>query len=108
MAARPPAELTKDEARSRIGTVAERTAGGMPVADDDLKMVHGIGPKLEGMLKDMGITSFRQIANFEPGDIAIVTAALDGFRGRIERDDWMSSAAAQHLDKYGEDHRLEM
>jgi predicted flap endonuclease-1-like 5' DNA nuclease len=31
-----------------------------------------------------------------------VTAALDAFPGRIERDDWMSSAAEQHQSKYGE------
>ena len=42
------------------------------------------------------------IANFEADDIAYVTAALDAFKGRIERDDWMGSAAAEHLKKYGE------
>ncbi len=93
---------SQQEGLARIAEIAARTAGEGPVADDDLKKVHGIGPKLERTLKELGITSFRQIANFEAADIAYVTAALDAFKGRIERDDWMGSAAAEHLAKYGE------
>jgi predicted flap endonuclease-1-like 5' DNA nuclease len=95
-------EPTKEEGLAKISEIAERTAGGVPVADDDLKMVRGIGPKLERTLKGLGITSFRQIANFETEDIVFVTAALNAFKGRIERDDWMSSAAEQHARKYDE------
>ena len=95
-------EPTKEEGLAAIAEIAERTAGSGPRADDDLKMVRGIGPKLERTLKELGITSFIQIANFQPDDIAYVTAALDAFKGRIERDDWMSSAADEHAKKYGE------
>ena len=98
----PVAGLSKDEGLGRMAELAARTAGAGPIADDDLKMVRGIGPKLERTLKDLGITSFRQIANFQPEDIVVVTAALNAFKGRIERDDWMSSAAQQHMEKYGE------
>ncbi len=96
------AEPTQEEGLSRIAEIAARTAGDGPVADDDLKKVHGIGPKLEGTLKGLGITSFRQIVNFQADDIVFVTAALDAFKGRIERDDWMSSAAEEHAKKYNE------
>ncbi len=104
VAAETPAgpEPTKEEGLAAIAEIAERTAGAGPRADDDLKKVRGIGPKLERTLKELGITSFRQIANFQPDDIALVTAALDAFKGRIERDDWMSSAAEEHARKYGE------
>ena len=95
-------EPTKEEGLAKISEIAARTAGGAPVADDDLKMVRGIGPKLEKTLKGLGLTSFRLIANFETEDIVFVTAALDAFKGRIERDDWMSSAAEQHATKYNE------
>lgn len=103
-AAVPPEEdaPTKEEGLARIAEIAARTSGGTPAADDDLKKVHGIGPKLERTLKGLGISSFRQIANFEAEDIAYVTAALDAFKGRIERDDWMNSAAAEHAKKYNE------
>ncbi len=91
----------KEEATARVAEIAARTAGDGPAVDDDLKRVHGIGPKLERLLKGMGITSYRQIAAFRDDDIAYVTAALDAFPGRIERDDWMSSAAREHEKKYG-------
>ena len=85
-----------------MAEIARRTAGEGPVSDDDLKRVKGIGPKIEGILKGLGITSFQQIARFEQDDIAYVSAALDAFPGRIERDDWMGKAAALHREKYGE------
>lgn len=96
------AEPSKEEGLAQIAEIASRTAGDGSVADDDLKKVHGIGPKLEKTLKGLGITSFRQIANFQASDVAYVTAALDAFKGRIERDDWMSSAAEEHGKKYDE------
>ena len=92
---------SKADAVAAMAEIATRTAGDEPVADDDLKKIHGVGPKLEKLLKSMGITSFRQVARFEAADIAVVTAALDAFPGRIERDDWMSSAAEEHRKKYG-------
>ncbi len=98
-----PEPPSKADAVVAMEAIAARTAGEGPRADDDLKKIHGVGPKLEKLLKSMGITSFRQVARFEPADIAVVTAALDAFPGRIERDDWMSSAAEEHRAKYGED-----
>jgi len=92
----------KEEATAKMAEIAARTAGGVPLVDDDLKKVHGIGPKLEQLLKGLGITSFRQVAGFRSEDIAYVAAALESFPGRIVRDDWMSSAAEQHEKKYGE------
>ena len=93
---------SRDDAVAAMAEVAARTAGTGPRVDDDLKKIHGVGPKLERLLKQMGITSFAQVARFEANDIATVTAALDAFPGRIERDDWMSSAAEEHEKKYGE------
>ena len=102
LAAMPRREPTKEEARGLITEVAARTAGGMVSPDDDLKQIRGIGPKLEAFLKGLGITSFRQVANLQPEDIAVITAALGTFKGRIERDDWVGGAAEQHLRKYNE------
>jgi predicted flap endonuclease-1-like 5' DNA nuclease len=96
----PPEDLRDKDAA--IARVAARTRGAGPVVEDDLKKIHGVGPKLAGLLKNMDITSFRQVANFTPDDIPHVTAALDAFPGRIERDDWMASAAEEHSRKYNE------
>ena len=93
-----PAE--RDVAVARMSEIAQRTAGGAEPADDDLKRIHGVGPKLEKLLKGMGITSYLQVANLTPDDIETVTLALDAFPGRIERDDWVGSADALYREHY--------
>ena len=95
------AEGDRDSAVAKVAEIAARTAGGGEVAFDDLKKIHGVGPKIETLLKEMGITSFRQVANFTSDDIETVTLALDAFPGRIERDDWVGSASKLHDEKYG-------
>ena len=59
---------------------------------DDLKRIHGVGPKLERMLNDNGVYYFWQVSDWTRRDIEIVDARLEVFRGRIERDDWVSQA----------------
>ena len=104
-AAEPEADLADDQASARaaVEAIARRTAGEVPAADDDLKRIKGIGPVLERQLKAMGITSFRQIAQFSDDDIDRVSAALGAFRGRILRDNWPEGARAAHRDQYGEE-----
>lgn len=102
-AASAPPLADKDAARQKIADIARRTAGDEEAVDDDLKKIRGIGPKLEGLLKEMGITSYRQIARFELEDIGHVAAALGAFPGRIERDNWMEGARNEHFKKYGEE-----
>jgi NADH-quinone oxidoreductase subunit E len=94
--AAPPA---KEEAIAKVAEIAARTAGDTPRADDDLKKVRGIGPKTEQLLKEMGITSYRQIAGLRDDDIVYLAAAVDAFPGRI-RKDWIGSAAAAYRKKY--------
>ncbi len=89
------------EARARISEIATRTAGEGDIPQDDLVRIHGVGPKIATLLDSLGITSFRQVARFTPADVAIVNDALDVFPGRIERDDWMSSARELHREVYG-------
>jgi len=60
---------------------------------DDLKLISGVGPVLEGRLNALGITRFDQIAKFKKADIVRVDEVLN-FRGRIERDEWIKQAKA--------------
>jgi NADH-quinone oxidoreductase subunit E len=64
-----------------------------PPADgaDDLKKISGVGPKLEKLLNSLGIYKYDQVAAWSADDVAWVDARLT-FKGRIERDDWMSQA----------------
>lgn len=58
---------------------------------DDLKLIAGIGPKLEQVLNAKGVRSFAEIAAWSDADIARLDAEL-GFNGRIGRDDWSGQA----------------
>ena len=59
---------------------------------DDLKMIKGVGPKLEKLLNDLGFFHFDQIAKWTAEEIAWVDENLQGFKGRVSRDDWVSQA----------------
>ncbi len=61
---------------------------------DDLTKISGIGPKIQKKLNELGIYSYRQIAEFTPEEIEQVAASLKVFRGRIGRDNWIGQAAA--------------
>lgn len=73
-----------------------------PTAPDDLKLIVGIGPVLERMLQQLGISTYRQVARWTERDIDEFDARLHEFRGRIRRDDWVTQARALHQSKYGE------
>jgi len=58
---------------------------------DDLKKIRGVGPRLEKTLNDLGIYHFDQISGWGADEIAWVDDNLS-FKGRIERDGWVSQA----------------
>ena len=60
---------------------------------DDLKLITGLGPKMERQLNALGIWHYHQIANWSAADIAEVDAEIKA-RGRISRDNWIGQAAA--------------
>lgn len=63
-----------------------------PAKPDDLKLIAGVGPKLEKVLNGLGIWTFAQIAQWTPNEVAWVDDYLQ-FEGRIERDEWLAQAA---------------
>ncbi len=70
-----------------------------PAGDgDDLKKISGVGPALEKKLHALGITTYAQIAAFSKADIDRVDDELS-FKGRIEREDWLSQAKKLDEDK---------
>jgi NADH-quinone oxidoreductase subunit E len=59
---------------------------------DDLKLVLGIGPKLEALCHSLGFFHFDQIANWTEAEIAWVDDNLEGFKGRVSCDKWVVQA----------------
>ena len=70
---------------------------------DNLRNITGIGPKLERILNEMGISHYRQIAAWSDEEIDAIQEKLVGFPGRIRRDRWVEGAKREHKAKYGED-----
>ena len=64
-----------------------------PALVDDLKLISGVGPKIEGVLHTLGIYTFAQVASWKKAEREWVDGYLS-FHGRIDRDDWVKQAKA--------------
>ncbi|ANU07361.1 hypothetical protein [Paraurantiacibacter namhicola] len=90
------AQMAEAEAEPAPAATPEPTPAPAPAptaaASDDLKRIKGVGPKLETMLKDMGVTSYAQIAAWDDAEIDRIDSQLGRFEGRIRRDNWTEQA----------------
>jgi predicted flap endonuclease-1-like 5' DNA nuclease len=68
---------------------------------DDLKQIPGIGPAFERVLNNMGIVTFRQVAQWDTTDLKRVADKLDTVPDRIKRDKWIARAKKLYEQKYG-------
>ena len=82
----PAVEAVEDAVRP------EALSGARDGGADDLKMIKGVGPKLEIMLNELGFYHFDQIAGWSAAEVAWVNDNLTGFKGRVSRDNWVEQA----------------
>ena len=59
---------------------------------DDLKQIKGVGPKMETTLNKMGFYHFDQVAGWRVKEVKWVDENLEGFKGRVSRDEWVKQA----------------
>ncbi|MFT5330601.1 MAG: putative flap endonuclease-1-like 5' DNA nuclease [Parasphingorhabdus sp.] len=59
---------------------------------DNLRLIKGVGPKLNTLLNGLGVTRFDQIADWKEAEITEVDQYLETFSGRITRDAWIDQA----------------
>ncbi len=64
-----------------------------PGAVDDLKLISGVGPRIEKTLHELGIYTYAQVAAWKKAEREWVDGYLS-FHGRIEREDWVKQAKA--------------
>ena len=83
-----PAEEVKAEV---VEKEVAKTVAAKPDAADKLTDINGIGPVIEGKLQALGITTFKQIAEFTPEDVERIDGELN-FKGRIDREEWIAQA----------------
>jgi predicted flap endonuclease-1-like 5' DNA nuclease len=58
---------------------------------DNLRLIKGIGPRIEKGLNDLGVFHFDQIATWDRKTVVWVETHFS-FKGRIEREKWVSQA----------------
>ena len=86
------------------GVAEERRSAAVtapPAEKDDLKLISGIGPVLEGKLNGAGIATYQQIAALTDDEVERLESEVINFSGRIHRDDWIGQAKTLYLKKYG-------
>ncbi|MGF1446603.1 MAG: NADH-quinone oxidoreductase subunit NuoE [Pikeienuella sp.] len=94
-AAAPPATTHAPEDGAKPDLL-DAARGGQP---DNLQALKGIGPKLEALLHQLGVYHYDQIASWSEAEVAWVDNHIEGFKGRILRDDWVGQAKALIADK---------
>ncbi len=73
-------------------SAAKPKAAPKVVIPDNLELLKGVGPKLNTLLKTLGVTSFEQVANWSASDVREIDSKLGTFAGRIGRDNWVDQA----------------
>lgn len=86
------AEAPAPAAPEGPGTKPTTLDGPRDGAADDLKLIKGVGPKLEQLCNTLGFYHFDQIASWTADEVAWVDQNLEGFKGRVSRDDWVAQA----------------
>jgi len=87
------AEALSGAARTKAQATLLKSIGSATAKDkDDLKVIKGVGPKLEGILNDMGIFTYKQVSKMKKKEYDLVDSMLSTFKGRGQRDDWAGQA----------------
>ncbi len=91
-AAPKPTALPKTAAKPAAAAKPKAVAKPKVIIPDNLELLKGVGPKLNGLLKSLGVTSFEQVANWKPSDVREIDSKLGNFAGRVGRDNWIDQA----------------
>lgn len=83
-----PVEPTTEPSAAKQMPASAPAQGG----SDNLKEIKGVGPALESVLHENGVTSFAQIAAWTDSDIDHFAEVIGRMGGRIRSDDWVSQA----------------
>lgn len=86
-------ELTESFRRQAIVVAAHKEASAVHEENpDDLTLLKGIAGTIQDQLNQAGVFTFQQIANWTPDDVEAFNELL-AFKGRIQREKWISQAS---------------
>ena len=87
-----PIILSAKETKAHTKELITRLGKVKKGEQDDLKVIKGIGPKLEEILNGLGIMTYSQVAKMKVRDYDLVDSLLSMFKGRGKRDQWSKQA----------------
>lgn len=91
-------DVTRDTTRKTSGDQPRILKAALYGKKDNLRLISGVGPKLEDLLNKNGVFYFWQVAEWSNRDIHIMDERLDAFKGRIGRDNWVEQAGQLRRD----------
>ena len=87
-----PAPAPVAEAKPAPAPKPKAAPAAASAGPDDLSRIKGLGPKLQKLLPELGVTSFAQIAAMTDADLAELDSKLGAFAGRPAKDSWVEQA----------------
>lgn len=90
--AEPTASVDAEGVATLSADVPEAAPPAPSGSDGDLAQIKGLGPKLQALLAERGITRVDQLAALGPDEAAALDAGLGSFAGRMTRDRWVEQA----------------
>lgn len=79
----------------RLGSLMSKLGAFDPATQkqDDLKLISGVGPKMEDKLHELGIYTFEQVSRMTDTEYDLLDSIIGEFPGRAKRDDWAGQAS---------------
>ena len=86
-------EVISDEEKSkRVSSLMDKLGAADASNADDLKVISGVGPKMESTLNEIGIYSYEQVSKMTDNEYDLLDSITGSFPGRAKRDDWAKQA----------------
>jgi len=85
-------EDASDNSSEKISSLMSKIGTASADEKDDLKLISGVGPKLEEVLNGIGIFTFAQVSKMTKAEYDLMGSITKSFPGRAERDDWAAQA----------------
>ena len=95
--AAPKAEEAKEEKPAAKKTTRKKTP-----KQDDLKIIEGVGPKLESIIKEGGLDTWEKVANAKPEEIKAILEAAGSRYNMFDPTTWPEQAKLAADGKFDE------
>ena len=96
--------LSRQTEDQEAGAVHHESAAAAP---DDLTKIEGIGPKVQGLLNDAGISTFAELASRAPEQLSEILDVAGSIYKAMDKTSWPRQAALAAEGKWEELQKLQ-